>query len=714
MFNSLVKSKVSLAITANKVNTSSIKFLGAPLLALTVLLPSIVTAEQANNKIEIIEVTAEKRVKNLMEVSSSIAVITEEDITDAEIASLTDLAQHIPNLHSFTWGGSRENNIYIRGIGPGLFTDPTVGFYVDGVNYTNNGMFDLDLADIERIEVLRGPQGTLYGGNSLAGIIHVVTKSIDDDFNGRVLISADDLERRKIAINASGALIEDELFLGISASKTDDKGYLTNIYNGEDYGARDRTSARIKSQWLANDNFTATLVFDYEKLRGDSYALGHYDVIKKNPKQINHDFYGVDNKDSLGLSLTLDWQTNFFDLTAITGWRDWDGTNTADQDTGTNPQYIYHSNSDETYSQISQEVRLSSNYASQLQWLAGIYTYHSEYTVDSLNVLDYTAFGWGGPYQEINHTSKDNSGFAIFGELEYAITPKLALITGLRMDKEKRQADINVQSQTQPHVSIEGDDNFTQWLPKVSLSYDLGTSFVYSTISMGYRAGGFDHLYPNKDDPTYDSETSINYEVGYKTSLLDGALSLSSALYYIEIKDQQIQQLVPTTGTILTDNAGKGRSQGAEFELKYIPVENWDLTAGGAYTDAEYTEYAKCDFTGMQASCNGNKMINTPELTFNIGLQNRTEIGNTMALFSRFDVQHIGEYYFDTLNKFKQESYQLVNIKVGLESDSWQVYLWLKNALDKYYSSVEYDFGAGHTAQAADPKALGLTFTKNF
>lgn len=714
IFNSQAIRKILLARKTTKMNTLPTKLLGTPLLALIAVCPLDLFANEENQKIEVIEVTAEKRTKSLMEVSSSIAVITKNDIADAEIATLTDLSQQVASLHSFTWGGSRENNIYIRGIGPGLFTDPTVGFYVDGVNYSNNAMFDLDLADIERVEVLRGPQGTLYGGNSLAGIIHIATKNIDDEFNGHINFSADDLERRKLAFNASGALIENEFYLGISASKTDDQGYLTNIFNDENYGASNRDSARIKTQWFASDNFTATLVFDYEKLRGDSYALGNAVEIKKNPLLINHDFYGVDNKDSHGLSLTLNWQTENFDIASITGWRDWSGNNTADQDTAADPLYRYHSNSNEDYSQLSQELRINSNYASDLQWIAGIYAYRSEYIVESLNLLDYTAFGWGGPYEDASNTSKDNSGFAAFGELEYLLTPKLAFTAGLRMDHEKRQADINMEAQSQPPTYIEGDDNFTQWLPKINLSYNVDKSHIYSSISMGYRAGGFDHLYPNAEDPTYDSETSINYEIGYKTLLLEDSLSLNLALYYIEIDDQQVQQLVPTTGAILTDNAGQGRSQGAEFEVKYIPAENWHLSAGGAYTDAQYTRYENCDFTGEQASCNGNKMINTPNVTFNVALQNQTEIGQGFTLFSRVDIQHIGDYYFDTLNKYKQDAYQLINVKVGVEKNSWRAYLWIKNALDEYYSAIEYDFGAGHTVQAGTPKAVGITISANF
>ncbi len=667
------------------------------------------------NTLEAITVTAEKRDADVMDVSSSISAKTEIELQDAEIISIEELGQHTPNLHIFTWGGSRENNIFIRGIGPGLFTDPTVGFYVDGVNYTSNGMFDLDLADIERVEVLRGPQGTLYGGNSLAGIINIITKKPGNYTEGKLSLSADSLERRKLSLSASTPIIEDELYVGLSLSTINNQGHLGNIHTGKDYGERKDTTARVKFSWLPSETLEADLILDYEKQRADSYTMGNASFIKANPDKVNHDYLGQDDRDSYGLALSVTKQFDTLDFTAVTGLRNWDSLNSADQDAGSMAGYMVHSSSDEEQSQISQELRWASTTNSPLQWLGGLYAYKSEYKVNGVNTVDYTAFGWGGPYIDKTIVDKDNSGYAAFGQIDYSLSDQLTLTAGLRLDKEKRKADIRSDLQSAQGVDIKGEKSFTEWLPKVGASYALNDdSLLYTSVSRGYRAGGFDHLYPSEADPTYDSETSTNYELGYKTSLLEGALELSAALFYVEIKDQQVQQLVPITGTILTDNAGKGRSQGVEFESRYTPAEGWLVSLGGSYTNAEYKAYADCDFTGAVSNCNGNKMVNTPEVTANLAIQNRRPLTDSLDLFARADIQHIGDYYFDSLNKFKQGSYQLVNLKLGVEADNWEAYAWVKNAADEYYSSVEFDFGAGHTVEAGDPRSYGITLTTRF
>ncbi len=666
--------------------------------------------QSQSTELEVITVTAEKRNADIMDVSSSVSAITDSDLEDAEISSITELSQHVPNLHIFTWGGSRENNIFIRGIGPGLFTDPTVGFYVDGVNYTSNGMFDLDLTDVERIEILRGPQGTLYGGNSLAGIINVITKKPDNFTDARVSVTADTLERRKISVGMNTPLIEDELYGGLSLAFTDNNGHLTNIHNGKDYGAREDLVARAKLRWEPTHTFESDLILDFQRLRGDSYALGNAAFIKNNPNKVDHNYGGEDNRDAYGITLVMKNEFSSFDFTSITGWRDWDSHNSADQDASSQTDYIYHNIAEEKQKQLSQELRWASNTASDLQWLAGLYGYYAEYKTKGTNMLDYTAIGWGGPYTDYTNVKKKNSGYAAFGQVDYSLTERLTLTAGLRVDMEKRRADIQANNQSSPSININGDKDFNEWLPKVGVSYTPdNSSLIYGSISQGYRAGGFDHLYPNQDDPTYDSETSTNYELGYKASFLDNSLELSTALFYIDIKDQQVQQLVQSTNTIMTDNVGRGRSQGIEFKTRYTPALGWLMELGGSYTDAEYKDYENCSTTSLQ-SCSGNKMVNTPELTANFALQNTRPLTEHLSLFSRLDVIHIGEYYFNSLNTLKQDPYQLVNVKLGVEAQDWDVYLWAKNALDEYYSTVEFDFGSGHTVEAGDPQSFGLTF----
>lgn len=677
-------------------------------------LTSLAAPAAAPLALEPITVTAEKRQAEVMDVSGSVSARSGEELADAEVESLEELGQQVPNLHVFTWGGSRESNIFIRGIGPGLFTDQTVGFYVDGVNYTSNGMFDLELMDIERVEVLRGPQGTLYGGNSLGGIINIVTRPPGNTATGRLSLSADNLDRRKLGLQGSVPLIRDELFASVSLSATDDDGHLTNIHTGEDYGETREASARVKLRWQPSHDLEADLILDYDRRRGDSYALGTADFIKRNPDKVDHNMHGKDDQDSRGASLSISRQFDAGTLTAITGWRDWETLNSADQDAGSNPDYTHHSTSDESQNQLSQEVRWASGGETELSWLAGLYAYRSEYHVDGVNVLDYTAFGMGGPYRDLTDASKINSGQAVFGQLDYRVGERLSLTAGLRLDREKREADIRTQLESGASVHIQGDKHFNQWLPKLGASWTLSDGLLYGSVSRGYRAGGFDYLYPSEDDPTYDSETSTNYELGYKSSFLSGALELSTALFYIEIDDQQVQQLVPQTGKILTDNAGKGRSQGVEFETRYRPAPGWLVSASGSYTDAEYVRYQGCDFSGVSANCNGNKMVNTPELTANLAVQHRRPLTDALDLFARADVQYIGDYYFDSQNHFEQDAYSLLNLKAGVESEHWEAYAWIKNAGDEYYSRVEFDFGAGHTVEAGDPRRFGISLAARF
>lgn len=668
------------------------------------------------SKIDVITVTAEKRDASLMEVPSSISAKTSQELQDAEVVSITDLGQQVPNLHIFTWGGRRDNNLFIRGVGPGLFTDPTVGFYVDGVSYSGNGMFDMDLADIERVEVLRGPQGTLYGGNSLAGIINIITKKPGDFSEGSVRATVDDLGRKKLSGSFSAPLIENTLYFGAAASTQQDDGHLTNIYNNQDFGERDDTSGRFKLRWTPNERWETNLVIDAERFRGDSYAMGNADAIKNNPDQINHNYHGIDDRDSIGVSLSVEWQGDTVNVTSITGWRDWESINSADQDTGTMAGYVFHQYTEEEQKQLSQELRISSNTDSDLQWIGGLYAYQTDFTVDAFSDIDYSAFGWGGPYVDTIDTEKDNSGYAVFGQLDYSITDQITLTAGLRLDKETRESNQYRNNQSQGEVvSVVGKMRFDEWLPKIGLSYQhQDGSLTYGSVSKGYRAGGFDHLYPDQNNPTYDSETSINYELGHKTYALDGRLSLSAALFWIDIKDQQIQQLIASTNKIVTDNAGEGRSYGLELETLYKPTPNWLLSLGVSTTHAEFKEYASCSFTDPSISCNGNKMTYTPDFTINAAAQNRYPLNEQFDLFTRVDIQHIDNYFFDAQNTFEQDAYQLVNLKFGVEAENWQIYAWAKNALDEYYSSTEFDFGAGHTAEAGDPRSIGITLSAQF
>ncbi|MCG9760984.1 MULTISPECIES: TonB-dependent receptor [Pseudoalteromonas] len=667
--------------------------------------------------LERIEVTSEKRTVNIMEVASSVTAIFGQELADSEAYSITDLGQAIPSVHVYSWGGRRDSNVFIRGIGPGLFTEPTIGFYVDGVNYSSNSIFDLDLVDIERVEVLRGPQGTLYGGNSLAGVINIITKQPDEMPEFKGTFSADNFGSKRVRLGVNTPLTADNLFLGLSASAYNTDGHLENTYLDKDFGARDDLSARAKLRWVASDNLEANFVVDYERFRGDSYAMGQLERIKANPDHIEHDFEGVDDRDALGASVTLDYSGDNVNFISITSWRDWDNLNTADQDTGNDAGYQFHSHSQEDFDQLSHEMRWSSKNTEDYHWLVGFYGYQSDTQNTTRNDLNFSSMYPGsGPMVDRSIIGKDDQAWAVFGQVDYAITQDITVIAGLRYHKEQREADINIDSQSTGVTSqYGGKEEFSEVLPKLALSYQTNNNdLVYASWSKGYRAGGFDTLYPNLSKPSFEPEYSNNYEIAYKALALENQLSFSITAFYVSLDDQQVQQMLENT-TIITDNAGESTSRGIEFESRYQPHPDWTIGFSSSYVDATYSEYESVNFaTGAIEDYSDNRLPNTPKISANLSISNRTELNSDFTLFTQLENIYMGDHYFDAGNQMKQSAYHLLNAKVGLESENWYAHLWVKNALDEYYSKVAFNFGFGVTAEAGNPRTIGLTVGTNF
>lgn len=674
-------------------------------LSLTMQLHAATDEEQTT--LQTVVVTAEKRDANLQDVPSSVTAINDEEIAAAEIKSLVDVAKQTPNLHVMSWGGRRDTNIFIRGIGPGLFTPPTAGVYVDGVNMTINGMFDMEMLDISSIEILRGPQGTLYGGNSLAGIINVTTRSPDAEPGTLFSFKNDDLGRAQVQARTNDALIDDELYFSLAGSWVDDDGHINNTLNNENVDNRDDKSLRAKLLWTPSDDFRATLALDAERFRGGSYAFAPLAQINADPGQLAHDFKGQDDQDSLGVSLNLEWAFDNFDMTSVTGWRDWENLNTSDSDGTAAAVPFYHSRSDEEHTQFTQELRFTSipDAERNYNWIAGLYYYKADTTTDSVNQVN---FG-GGDLVDRTRYDKDQSGYAAFGQVDYFLNDLWTLTAGLRYDHEERSVRGVLNNQSQPSGTVNGDNSFNELLPKLVLSYQPSDDLMlYGSVARGYRAGGFDDLYPNLADIEFDSEESTNYELGMKTSLLDNKLELNTALFLIDLSNQQVQNFQGVQ--ITTENAGSSTSKGIELETRYMPAPGWMLMGGISYTKARFDEYENCS----AGSCNGNKMPFAPEWNVNAAIQNRHPINQQLDLFSRLDWQHIDDHYFDAANNFSQSAYDLVNLKIGVESEHWDAYLWGKNLLDEEYKKIAFDQGFGPMASAGDPRSVGMTVNVRF
>lgn len=683
-----------------------------------------VAEDQTNDKdtitvFETIEVTAEKRLEPVQNIAASISVLSGDDIEDAGIESIVDVANQVPNLHITTWGGRRNNYVFMRGVGA-TYGEPAVGFYVDDVGYFNNAMFDIDLADVERIEILRGPQGTLYGLNALAGVINIVTRKPDNETEGKLSLGAGDFGLRELKGRVQMPLVKDKLFFGLSGVKTERDGFIDNLTLGKPVDDRDDLSARAQLRWLPNDKTDFNLSVDTEHLRGGAYPLGPLNELRKQPGQVSNDFAGGDERDTLGISLRANRQMSGVDVTSITAWREWENESFGDQD-GT-PLDIVPVLTLEDQSQISQEIRLAStDNTSQLEWLTGLYFYQEDFKEDTTQMFGADAVALGVmpmPMDSTLDAKKDNRGYALFGQLDHSLTDQLTLTAGLRWDRDERGIDLRTSFEaggnTVPgtEATLVESRDFEKWLPKLALSYALTPlQQVYASVTRGYRSGGFNTLHPDPADASFDSETSSNYEIGLKGSGWQKRLSYSLALFRIELKDQQVLQLTPGFTSVVR-NAGESHSQGLEAELNLRPAPNWDMSAGFSYTDTEFDVYSD-PLLGQDYA--GKNVPFAPATMTNLSVHHRHPLAHGNNLFAQLDWQRIGKFHWDVANILTQEDYDLLNLRLGIEGERWETYLWGKNLLEESYQTVVYDFpGLGPRAEPGDPRTYGLTVSLLF
>jgi len=665
-------------------------------------------------------VTAEKREENIQDVPVGITALSKMQIEDSGITSIKDLSLQIPNLNIVSWGTRRCSYIYNRGIGA-TNNAPAVGFYVDDVAHFEWGTFDIELFDIERIEVLRGPQGTLYGRNTLGGVINIITRKPENRTEGTASLTFGDYDRRDYRMALRSPVIKDKLFFGLSGVYSERDGYTDNDFLSEEVDDRESISGRAHLRWLPADTLDITLSVNGENQDDGAYPLGQLDKVRSHPHHVSYDFKGKHESDLYGSSLRIAYKSPWFDLTSITGWQSWDNEDSADQDF--TPADFFTSFADENHDQFTQEIRLASpENAGPLKWLAGAYCFNEDFDRDLITDFGVDAVAAGfvpALMKNLSLAQFDNKGYALFGQVTYTIFDRFDLTAGLRYDYEKKEMDLKkfmeMGGMAVPGTEFEAnpDEDFSEWLPKFVAAYRwLPNLMTYASVTRGYRSGGFNESFVDPSDISFDPEYSWNYELGFKSSWLDNRIIMNMAAFYIDWKDQQVIQLLPTGAETSFRNAGESHSQGFEVEMIARPTTALDLIASFGYTDSEFDEYedpiAGTDYKG-------NLTPLTPRYTYNIAAQYRHPLTGSIDIFGRVAVNGVGKSYWNDANTLKQDPYELVNARLGFETDHFEVYLWAKNIFDAEYEAIAFEFpGFPPLGQAGDPQIFGITLTGRF
>jgi iron complex outermembrane recepter protein len=667
-------------------------------------------------------VTAQKREQRLQDVPISISAFDAISLETSGIESVDDIAFRAPGLTVARFNAVQPQ-IFIRGIGStdqSASGDQSVGVFIDGVYIGRVGVSDLDFFDLERVEVLRGPQGTLYGKNVVGGAINIITQRPADEFSARFELGAGNFSRRSVRALVTGPLNQEAAGkLTLSTVKRD--GYAKSANTGKDLSDDDNITLRgqvLLTPW-DNMDMLVTADFSRDRLAGNNReCLGEQFIFfpwfapgspfagspcSPDPFVNEKSVDGYQDRDIYGVSVQLTRDTRFGELTSITAYREGD-YDILEDFSGSDADLVVRHAVDEI-EQWSQELRLADMaFGGRLTWMAGLYGYWAE--IDRLENNDFSgndvplglpAFGlsFNTFYFQRNRTTSN----AMFGELSFGLSDTVNLTVGARYTYEQKLADIRTEGfdptgtfLVAPY-EVRAKKSWNSFTPKISLDWAITDDvMVYASITEGQKSGGFNGTAPSAEaaEIPFDEEQARQYEIGLKSEWFDRRLRANLTAFYIDYEDLQVFQLVEG-GRLIVDNAADATSQGYELELLARLTDGLTAQASYAYLDATYDEFineAGQDFSG-------NRLTRSPKNSYNIGLTQRAQLGANLGLLLHAEYSYRSRIFFNPDNwpLTGDDSLGLVNARVTLEflRQNIDLSIWGSNLTDEVYVTQAID-----------------------
>ena len=648
--------------------------------------PVFANDDSGVSTIEEIVVTSRKRVENLQDVPEAITAFSERQLELAKVESLRDFVDLTPNLMMRETFRSNESFLTLRGLSSAQGGLPPVSFVVDGVQLGSNDFINQDILDVERIEVLKGPQGALYGQGAIAGAIVVTTKAPGNEPEFHIKGSYGKGDSYRVAASASTPIVEDKLFLRVSGYYRDRDGLIDNV-RGENIDFSDEGSVRVRIRY-DGDNLDANLRGSYTE--GDGACCQQDRLPRDANRQIlpgvnvddvdnpgpSSDILGTSDTSFRDISLKLDYDFESFTLTSITGYAEVRQSVFGDADFAPVP-FVKQDLAFNT-DVFNQEVRLTSDSDTRWQWIVGGF-YQDRQERQPVFVGAATP-GAPVPAVILDLDNEINSeSWAVFGQMSYAVTEKLEGLVALRYDED----DQDTIDKNNPASFKEA--SFDQLQPKAQLSYrwtdDILTYFTYST---GFRAGGF------TQNTRFDNEETDNFEIGLKGTFLDRRLVVNASAFHIDYSNQQLSFVVFDNNVAQRGvvNIPSTDIDGLELELQALPVQGLNVSFGVGIADSVVKEIAALDpALGDVSGAEGNRSPFVPSFTFNGSLTYTYPLYDRMDLVLHADYRRRGNYYFDLNNDLQTATRDFIDGRIALEADNWFIALWGRNLTDSRYAT---------------------------
>ncbi len=672
----------------------------------------VVTDTTAVPKVEIGEVVinASKNQSKLKELPASVSLLSTETIRQNEVHSLTDITSTAPNFFMPDYGSKLTAPVYIRGIGSRIDA-PSVGLYVDNVPYFEKASFNFDFFDIQRIEVLRGPQGTLYGRNTMAGIVNVLTLSPMDYQGTRVNLSAGSYG--SAAVNAGHyGKTGNKFAYSLSSNYLHQNGFFKNQYTNDQVDELNSAGFRNKLIWRPTQSLSFENVLSFEHSDQGGYPYAVFNTTTNRPDPINYNQYSSYYRNLFSDALVARVVKNNYEISSTTSYQLLDDTQKIDQDFTADSLYFVVQKQHQHM--ISEELIARSRGDHRYQWLVGAYGF-MQFLDKGVDVDNYKAKSKS--FKQYDNTV---SGYAFFHQstLNDFLVKNLTLTAGIRFDSERNELDYVYDLKKNGTIANMVDTlypslDFSVVMPKIALNYNMGRNSVYAVVAKGYKTGGYNSTIERPEDLTFDPEDSWNYEMGLKSSLFNNMLYADLAFFYIDWRNQQIYQTVPSGNGSMLKNAGKSESKGVEAALKTAPVMGFDASVSYGYTHATFIH----NVLNANIDYSGNFIPYVPRHTLAIQLNKSIPIRNSAVLDQlKINVlyRETGKIYWNEANSHAQDNYGTTDVKLSLIKGDMQFDLWGKNIFGTDYESFYFEALGKKYVQTGKPARLGVNLSLKF
>jgi iron complex outermembrane receptor protein len=711
----------------------------------------------AQAALEEVTVTARKRTESLQDVPLSVSAISGVVLENAGVQNATDLYARVPGLYfaqgSITNPTASNTYLTVRGVGWNAGLEPSVGVFIDGMYQPQIG-FDLAFLDLERVEVLRGPQGTLFGRNTQGGALSMVTRKPDQNFRGNLRMEYAEFDTARLQGSMSGPF-SDTLAGSVSVEYAKTDGYIRNVTLGRDQAPSERTTARAVVRWTPNEDLDVMFIGDTSQKNYNEMMRGVplYEKATKDYDSFGDQDQDDDTADNRGAQLNVDYDlTEQIAFTSISGLRKSEADVTPDTDSRvtdqaitiipavppvtSGPTALHGATTPYSISQrfASQEFRLAGTY-DHWDWLGGLY-YFDQKTLENRfrNLGAGVAFPFAVYIEE--HFSEKRDGWAAFGQMSYRPLPKLELTGGVRYsDENVDTGGLRLIYTAAPALTDKtgstGGDNVSFM---GSVAYEFTDNLhTYLTYAEGWKAGGINRNPSNRAGVVpYKDESSRNYELGFKTSWLDKRLSFNGALYRIDIENQQVFNFIPNpvAGGVpisAVENAASSKVTGAEAEIFAQLFRGLTVSAAYAYANTEFNDYTRTFSATDRFVMDGLNFENTPETTASASVTYEFPVFGPNKIELNADWRYVGQVSLQdnfigatSRNQLFIPSYDRLDVRVSYLTDSnWRFSAYVDNVVNSWdYTGASSDpYRAALFpvyAQPLPPRQFGVVVSKSF